>query len=110
MLERSQNEYEKTYNIRFSTRGSSVAIGDRVYVKRNGPRQHKLESKYVGPFRVLSKNMDSVTIRNLFNHKEQTVHLSKVFMVREEEVKEETNGEVQPKLYPLPPYEWGEEK
>ena len=77
MLSRSITENRETYNIRFRTRESPVHIGARVYVKRQQPSS-KLDSKFVGPYRIVDKKADSVKIKNLHNGKVSSVHMSHI--------------------------------
>ena len=85
MLKQSADANQKAYNIRFSTRDSNIKVGDRVYVKRM-QKTSKLESSFVGPFRVMERNADSIVIKNLFNHQTNKVHLSHVILVRQDDV------------------------
>ena len=57
-----------------------------MYVKRLTPKEHKLQSKYIGPYRIIGKTKDAVTVRNLYNCKEMTVHLSYVNVIHENEL------------------------
>ena len=84
MLKRSAEINQKEYDIRFSTRESSIKVGDRVYVKRM-QISSKLDSRFIGPFRVLKRDTDNVLLKNLHNHKESKVHLSNVLLIREDD-------------------------
>ena len=85
MLKRSAEINQKEYDIRYSTRESPVKVGDRVYVKRM-QISSKLDSRFIGPFRVIERNTDNVLLKNLHNHKVSKVHLSNVLLIREDDV------------------------
>ena len=104
MLERSIKENKQTYNIRFRTRESPIHVGARVYVKRQQPTS-KLDSKFVGPFRVIEKKADSIKIKNLYNAKVSTVHMSHVVVVPECQVENATDNDITPSVYPDEPYD-----
>ena len=104
MLKQSSETNKHTYNIRFRTRESGLKAGDRVFVKRMQPNS-KLESKFVGPYRVVEVNPDKVVVKNLHNSKISTVHLSHVLVVPERDVENVTNNAVTPLIYPDVPYD-----
>ena len=99
MLRESSETNRQTYNIRFSTRESGLKKGDRVFVKRFQPNS-KLESKFVGPFRIIEKHADTVTVKNLYDSKVSKVHLSHVILVPESEIENVSNNKVIPPIYP----------
>ena len=82
------------------TKEPEIKVGDRVYVKRMMGREHKFQSFFLGPFRVVEKKGQSVKVRNLMNHKISEVHLSMVLLVKEENVEEESGGKTKPRIFP----------
>ena len=102
MLSEATETNKHTYNIRFSTRESKLKVGDRVYVKRQQPSS-KLDSKFVGPFRILEVYADKVRIKNLYNNRISCIHLSHVLVIPEGDVSNITHGEIIPSIYPDAP-------
>ena len=88
MLQKSTENHQKTYDIRFKTGESTIQVGDRVYCKRLQPKTSKMQSKYIGPFRVLEKSVDSFKLLNLFNDKISEVHASYVISPKVESIRE----------------------
>ena len=86
MLEKSRRESQEAYNKKFNVTETEICEGDRVYIKRLAPKKHKLESKFTGPFRVITMKRDAVEVRNLYNSKISTVHLSHVKLCKEREI------------------------
>ena len=88
-LEKASRQYKKEYDIRFQVNNPNIKLDSLVYCKKLQPRAHKLEPKYLGPFRVINVLKDAVEIKNLYNNKTYIVHLSYIvplFQVEEEEV------------------------
>ena len=104
MLKRSAEVNQKEYDIRFSTRESPIKEGDRVYVKRM-QMNTKLDSRFIGPFRVLEASSDKVTLKNLYNHKVIKVHLSNVLLVRENDSVSTNQHGIKYSPFPDQPYE-----
>ena len=99
MLADATEANKQTYNIRFSTRESPLKKGDRVYVKRQNP-QSKLDSKFIGPFRIQEVFDDKIRLKNLYNDKSSVVHMSHVLIIPESDVASITNNSVIPSVYP----------
>ena len=95
----------KDYNIRFVTGESAIKPGDRVFVKRLAPRKHKLQSKFLGPFRIMEKKGQAVKVKNLSNGKVSEVHLSHVLLAKESEIVNISNGKVVPPIFPTDSYD-----
>ena len=105
MLDKSAQEYVNTYNRRFNTQETTFNLGG-VYIKRRTPKQHKLQSKFLGPYRIVNKSADSVTVRNLYNSKESTVHLSYVNLLQESElINTDSPSVMNMGVYPESPYD-----
>ena len=104
MLRRSAENNERQYNIKFSTRESPIQKGDLVYVKRMQTAS-KFDSRFIGPFRVIERNVDTVTLKNLFNHKIHKVHLSHVLLVREDNIENTDRQRIHTDIYPDEPYD-----
>ena len=88
-LERASRQYQRDYDIRFKTSESKIKLDSLVYCKKLQPRAHKLEPKYLGPFRVINLLKDGVEIKSLFDNKTYIVHLSYIvplFQVEQDEV------------------------
>ena len=49
-----------------------------VYCKRLQPKSQKLQSRYIGSFRVIKLLPDAVEVKSLYNNKIYVVHLSHV--------------------------------
>ena len=95
VYEKASRQYQKEYDIRFQTSRPNIKLESLVYCKKLQPRAHKLEPKYLGPFRAINLLEDGVEIRSIFNNKTYIVHLSYIiplFQVEEDEVQ----------LYPTP--------
>ena len=101
-LEQTTKSYQTDYDIHFRTRQSTLGVGDRVYVKRRQINS-KLDSKYIGPFRIMNRHHDKLTIKSLYDKQVKDVHLSHVICMREDELARETNNEVIPQVYPDKP-------
>ena len=86
MLRRAGEENERLYHIKFKVQNPGIELGNRVFIKRLAPKQYRLESKYIGPFSMLDKASDSVTVRSLYNNKVATIHLSHVKFCHEGKV------------------------
>ena len=74
-------------------------------MKRLLPKKHKLQSHYVGPFRIMERNGQSVKIKNLGSSKVSEVHLSHVLLIKENEVESVSNGAVKPQIFPAEEYD-----
>ena len=79
-LKRAQHEYCSDYDMRHKTENVTMEVGSRVYVKRLAPRQHKLQSKFVGPFRIKEDRENNVVLVDLVRLKEVSVHKDYVIL------------------------------
>ena len=93
-LEIAQKRYAKEYDSRLKTAVADIRVGSRVYVKRCRPKVDKLETPFVGPFRVLEIEKDKITIRYLATKKIYNVHRSIVRIVNEKELRKTDNKNV----------------
>ena len=109
LLERATERNAVDYDKRFKVKPAEIMKGARVFIKQLLPRKHKLESKYVGPFRVIEAGPDSVTVRNLSNDKKRVVHKAHVKLCKEEDIERESEGRVVPPVYPCPGFEIDED-
>ena len=75
-LERISQRYQHAYDIKYKTKEFHINVDDLVYCKRLQPRAHKLEPKYLGPFRVTKVLKDGVEIKSMYNYKTYVVHNS----------------------------------
>ena len=88
-LKRASLQYKREYDIRFQTSEPNIKLDSLVYCKKLQPRAHKLEPKYLGPFRVINVLKDGVEIKSLFNNKTYIVHCSYIvplFQVEDDEL------------------------
>ena len=88
-LERAAKEYQDAYNIRFNATDTQIKLSDLVYIKKLQPRAHKLEPKYLGPFRVNKLLKDAIEATSLYDNKTYVAHLTYVipiFQVEEDEL------------------------
>ena len=88
-LEKASRQYKKEYDIRFQVNNPNIKLDSLVYCKKLQPQAHKLEPKYLGPFRIINVLKDAVEIKSLYNNKIYIEHLSYIvplFQVEEEEV------------------------
>ena len=53
MLEKSTQDNVHTYDNRFNVCKSDFNLGDKVYIKRLTPKEHKLQSQFLGPYKLL---------------------------------------------------------
>ena len=73
-LKRAQEENATSYNKKHKVSELPIAVGMRVYVKRLVPRQHKLQTRYIGPFRVEKVMQSGVLLRSVTHGKVIKVH------------------------------------
>lgn len=106
VLKRASTQYKTDYDIRHKVGDPKIDRGDRVYLKRLQPRQHKLEPAFIGPYRVLDVKENKVRLRNIKTGKECEYHASHV-MKKEYQVAPEENDKAE---NPFPSgEEWEEE-
>ena len=86
MLEMSSQDNVSAYNKRFDECKPDFNLDDRVYIKKSTSKENQLQSKFWGPYRIIGKSNDSVTVRNLYNSKISTVHLSCIKLCREHQI------------------------
>ena len=67
-LQKASCQYKQEYDIRFQVKSPNIKLDSLVYCKKLQPRAHKLELKYLGPFRVINVLKDGVEIKSLFNY------------------------------------------
>ena len=79
ILERSNESYREEFNKRHNARDTTIRVGDRVYIKRMQVRKNKLESPYMGPFRVMDIRNNVARLLNLGNLRSYMYHLSLLF-------------------------------
>ena len=99
-LKQSQERHRVDYNLRFKTGQIDIALGDRVYIKRLAPKEHKLQSRFLGPYRVIDVHYDSIKLREIVSGKEVTTHRSYVKVIPEPLVTADNNKNVD-QLYPV---------
>lgn len=93
-LQRAQEKYVAEYNKRVKAKTQEVKLGDRCYVKRMQPKKHKLETPFLGPFRVIDLKNDAVTVKDIVSGKQYVVHRSIVKIVREKDAEASINPNV----------------
>ena len=98
MLDRASKANVREFNVRFKTKTQDIPVGSRVYIRRLQPSSGKLNTKFVGPYRVLRDQSNKVLVRSLVTDKEYTVHKSYVYLVPE--VPPDANLNVE-KAYPI---------
>lgn len=86
MLDRASIANVKDYDSKFKTKSREMPIGSRVYVRKLQPSGGKLNTKFVGPYRVLKDQSNKVLVRSLVTDKEYNVHKQYVLMVPEAEL------------------------
>ena len=99
-LKQAQDRHASEYNLRFKTGKIAIELGDRVYLKRLQPREHKLQSKFLGPYRVQEIKNDKITVKEIVSGKIVNVHRSFVKVMPEGLVTSEANKNVD-ELYPV---------
>ena len=86
MLKTSSQDNVSASNKRFDECKPDFNLGDRVYIKRLNSKEHQLQSKFLGPYRIIGKSHDSVTVRNLYNSKISAVYLSHIKLCHENQM------------------------
>ena len=99
-LDKAKDNQQSQYNIKFRTNETRFNVGDRVYVKRLQPAQHKFEGRYVGPFRLLQIHNDQLTLESIATKKVTKTHSSMVKVASEANVEPKANLNVR-KAYPF---------
>ena len=93
-LVKAQAENQDDYNRRHKAVDVTIQVGARVYVKRLQPRKHKLQTRFLGPYRVIKVNESSVELSSIRNQKKIFVHKDFVSVVPESSLTSADNPNV----------------
>ena len=76
MLKRSNEVNKNEFDDRHKAGDTGIYVGARVYIKRKQVRKNKLQSLYMGPFRVLRIRHNVAEIKSLSTGKSYIYHLA----------------------------------
>ena len=93
-LERAQEEHKGEYDKRCKVAPNKVEVGMRAYVKRLAARKHKLQTRFLGPFRVLKVCDSGIQLRCIKNNRVIFVHKDYVTVVPESLLTPDDNSNV----------------
>ena len=83
------------YDSRLKTKKVDINVGNKVYIKRCRPKLHKLETPFVGPFRVEEVHNDRIKAKYISTGKSYTVHKSIVLVTVEQCLSPSDNANVE---------------
>ena len=93
-LAASKEDMVKEYNKR--AKDAKMAPGDIVFLKVN-EREDKLSPKFEGPYRIVSRNRNTLVVVSLFKGEERRVHVENVKRVDRRLAPEESTVVAKPK-------------